>query len=99
MANYALWNVRKRHEWLAKAGKKQKLARRGRVRVGLQAALDRKADGGKESTGGLSRRGFDASALTPGHGASAQTQQSRMSALHGATVNAPRRPENGVPVC
>jgi hypothetical protein len=42
MANYALWNVRKRHEWLAKPSKKEKMSRRGRVRIGLQAALDRK---------------------------------------------------------
>ena len=43
MANYAMWNVRKRHEWLAKPVKKQKMTRRGRLRVGLQAALDRRA--------------------------------------------------------
>jgi hypothetical protein len=43
MANYALWNVRKRHEWLAKSKKQEKLSRRGRVRIGLQAAIDRKA--------------------------------------------------------
>ena len=43
MANYALWNVRKRHEWLAKSKIKEKMSRRGRVRVGLQAALDRTA--------------------------------------------------------
>ncbi len=41
MANYALWNVRKRHEWLAKSKIKEKMSRRGRVRVGLQAAIDR----------------------------------------------------------
>jgi hypothetical protein len=43
MANYAVWNVRKRHEWLAKANKKEKMARRGRLRIGLQASMDRKA--------------------------------------------------------
>lgn len=43
MANYALWNVRKRHEWLAKSKKNEKMSRRGRVRIGLQAALDRKS--------------------------------------------------------
>ena len=42
MANYALWNVRKRHEWLAKSNGKEKMSRRGRIRVGLQAAIDRK---------------------------------------------------------
>ena len=43
MANYALWNVRKRHEWLAKPNKKQKMSRRGRIRIGLQAAQDIRA--------------------------------------------------------
>jgi hypothetical protein len=43
MANYALWNVRKRHEWLALGKKTQKMPRRGRLRIGLQAAIDRKA--------------------------------------------------------
>lgn len=42
MANYALWNVRKRHEWLAKSKKQEKMSRRGRLRIGLQAAMDRK---------------------------------------------------------
>lgn len=42
MANYALWNVRKRHEWLAKSKKVEKMSRRSRLRVGFQAALDRK---------------------------------------------------------
>lgn len=44
MANRAIWGVRKRHEWLAKQGKKQTMTRRGRLRIGLQAALDRKAE-------------------------------------------------------
>ena len=52
MANYALWNVRKRHEWLATPCKKEKLARRGRARIGLQAALDRKADKQKPAAEG-----------------------------------------------
>lgn len=43
MSNRAIWNVRKRHEWLAKPSKKESLTRRGRLRIGLQAALDRKA--------------------------------------------------------
>ena len=43
MANYAVWNVRKRHEWLAKSKTKEKMSRRGRIRVGLQAAMDRNA--------------------------------------------------------
>jgi hypothetical protein len=44
MANRAIWGVRKRHEWLAKPSKKQTMTRRGRLRIGLQAALDRKAE-------------------------------------------------------
>ena len=43
MSNRAQWNVRKRHEWLAKGKKKETMSRRGRVRIGLQAAIDRKA--------------------------------------------------------
>ncbi len=43
MANYALWNMRARHEWLQKPLKKARLKRCQRVRVGMQAALDRKA--------------------------------------------------------
>lgn len=44
MANYALWNVRKRHEWLAKSKKQEKMPRRGRLRIGLQEAMDRKSN-------------------------------------------------------
>jgi hypothetical protein len=43
MSNYALWNVRKRHEWLSKPQKPKRLSRRKRARVGLQEALDRKS--------------------------------------------------------
>lgn len=43
MANYAIWNVRKRHESLAAPPKKEKMSLRGRKRIGLQAALERKA--------------------------------------------------------
>jgi hypothetical protein len=42
MANRAIWNVQKRHEWLAKPLKAKKMKRSGRLRVGLQAAMDRK---------------------------------------------------------
>jgi hypothetical protein len=52
MANYAMWNMRLRHEWLQKPGKARRLKRCQRVRVGLQAALDRRA--GKASTSGAS---------------------------------------------
>ena len=43
MSNRALWNVRRRHEWLSTPLKGKRLKRRKRVRIGLQAALDRKA--------------------------------------------------------
>jgi hypothetical protein len=47
MSNYAIWNVRLRHESLAKPRKGKHLSRRKRARVGLQEALDRKADAAK----------------------------------------------------
>lgn len=43
MANYAVWNNRLRHEWIAKPRKAKYLSKRKRDRVGLQEALDRKA--------------------------------------------------------
>jgi hypothetical protein len=43
MSNRALWNVRRRHEWLSTPLKGKRLKRRQRVRIGLQQALDRKA--------------------------------------------------------
>jgi hypothetical protein len=42
MSNRALWDIRKRHVWLAKPSKAKALKRRERVRCGLQSALDRK---------------------------------------------------------
>ena len=42
MANYSVWNVRKRHEWLAKPLKKRRIKRRSARRVGLLEALERK---------------------------------------------------------
>ena len=42
MANYKLWNVRKRHEWLAKPLKKKRVKRRQAMRVGLWDAWERK---------------------------------------------------------
>jgi hypothetical protein len=42
MSNRAVWNIRRRHEWLATPTKAKKLSRRSRVRVGLQDALERK---------------------------------------------------------
>lgn len=46
MANRAIWNVRKRHEWLATPLKAKRIKRAQRLRCGLQEALDRKAGGG-----------------------------------------------------
>ncbi len=43
MSNRAIWGMRKRHEWLATPLKPKKMKRSGRVRIGLQDALDRKA--------------------------------------------------------
>jgi hypothetical protein len=45
MSNRALWNVRKRHEWLTTPLKGKRIKRRNRLRVGLQEAMDRKASG------------------------------------------------------
>jgi hypothetical protein len=49
MANRAIWNVRKRHEWLAKPMKTRRVKRAARLRCGLQEAIDRKA-GAPEQT-------------------------------------------------
>ncbi len=43
MANRAIWNVRKRHEWLAKPLKSKRVKRAQRLRCGLEDALNRKA--------------------------------------------------------
>lgn len=43
MANRSIWNVRRRHEWLTTPLKGKHLKARKRSRIGLQAALDRKA--------------------------------------------------------
>ncbi len=50
MANYAVWNVRLRHEWLAKPKKGEYLSRRQRERCGLQEAIDRKAGATDEAS-------------------------------------------------
>jgi hypothetical protein len=42
MSNYAIWNVRLRHESLAKPKKGKYLSRRKRARIGVQEAMDRK---------------------------------------------------------
>jgi hypothetical protein len=43
MANRAIWNVRKRHEWLARPLKAKRVKRAQRLRNGSQEAIDRKA--------------------------------------------------------
>ena len=51
MSNRALWNVRRRHEWLTTPLAKKRVKLRARNRVGLQAANDRKAPpAGTETT-------------------------------------------------
>jgi hypothetical protein len=43
MANRAIWNVRRRHEWLATPLKGKRLKKRKRQRVGLEQARERAA--------------------------------------------------------
>ena len=43
MSNRAIWNVRRRHEWLTTPLKGKHLKRRKRARIGLEQALERKA--------------------------------------------------------
>jgi hypothetical protein len=43
MANYAKWNVRKRHEWLATPLRAKRLKRCQKARIGLLEAEERKA--------------------------------------------------------
>ncbi len=42
MANYKVWNVRRRHEWLAAPLRKKRVKRRAAMRVGLWDAWLRK---------------------------------------------------------
>jgi hypothetical protein len=43
MSNRSVWNVRRRHEWLASPLKGKHLKKRKRARIGLEQALERKA--------------------------------------------------------
>ncbi len=43
MSNRALWNVRRRHEWLTTPLAKKRVKARSKNRIGLAAALARKA--------------------------------------------------------
>jgi len=49
MANRAIWSVRLKHEWLATPLKGKHLKKRKRVRLGLEAALERKRKAAKTS--------------------------------------------------
>jgi hypothetical protein len=42
MSNRPLWNIRRRHEWLATPLKAKHLSRRKRARIGLEQAAERK---------------------------------------------------------
>ena len=44
MSNRALWNVRRRHEWLATPLKGKPLKKRKRLRIGLEQARARKGE-------------------------------------------------------
>jgi hypothetical protein len=43
MSNRPVWNVRRRHEWLASPLKGKHLKRRKRLRIGLEQAAERRA--------------------------------------------------------
>jgi len=43
MANRSIWSVRQKHEWMATPLKGKHLKKRKRARLGLEAALQRKA--------------------------------------------------------
>jgi hypothetical protein len=43
MSNRAIWNVRRRHEWLATPLKGKRLNKRKRSRIGIQQARERAA--------------------------------------------------------
>lgn len=48
MANRAIWNVRKRHEWLATPLKPRRVKRSTKLRCGLAEAEERKSPGGTQ---------------------------------------------------
>ena len=51
MANYAVFNVRRRHEWLATPLKKKRIKRRSAKRIGLLDAWERRKDASAEEGG------------------------------------------------
>jgi len=42
MANYPIWDIRQRHEWLATPLRKKRITRRTAKRCGLLATLERR---------------------------------------------------------
>jgi len=50
MANRAIWNVRRRHEWLATPLKGKRLKKRKRARIGLEQARERQAASSETAT-------------------------------------------------
>ena len=57
MSNRAIWSMKKRHEWLATPLKAKKMKRSGRVRIGLQDAMDRKGIGVEAASDGSKSEG------------------------------------------
>lgn len=51
MSNRAIWNVRLRHVWLSTPLKGKRFKKRQRSRVGMEAALARKAGPAAEASG------------------------------------------------
>jgi len=45
MSNRPVWNIRRRHEWLATPLKGKRLSRRKRARIGMEQAAERKRPG------------------------------------------------------
>jgi hypothetical protein len=45
MSNRPVWNIRRRHEWLATPLKGKRLSRRKRARIGIEQAAERKQAG------------------------------------------------------
>jgi hypothetical protein len=57
MSNRSIWNVQRRHEWLAKPIKRKRLKLRKRLRIGLEQALERNRRAGQGSAGEASPQG------------------------------------------
>jgi hypothetical protein len=55
MSNRSVWNVRRRHEWLATPLKGKHLKKRKRLRIGLEQALERKREKASSTAASPSR--------------------------------------------